>query len=187
MELGLSTAMADATDILLIDFRASSRMYRARPIEVALGWQDEPGHWQFASRIIRPGADWRQSEWSQDHAEDAHTLSLEDLQHGFSACRVLVWLDAMSHCRCPLSPDPAGAFFHIGALARDADDSLGVFHPDSLYDAIEERTDEDAAFEATKAFFDAEHEAAPCSARRSVELMARHWDLALGAIEKEAA
>jgi len=185
--LGLSTDAADATDILLIDFRVSCRMHRAWPIEVALGWQEEPGQWQFASRVIRPGADWRETDWSQDHAEDDHALTLDDLQHGFSARRVLVWLHAMSRNKWTLSSDPAGTFFQIGALARAAGDSLGIGHPDSLYDALDERTDEDTASEALRAFFDAEFEAKPCSARMSVELMARHWDLALGAVKVEAA
>lgn len=184
--MGLSTEAADATDILLIDFRASCRMYRAQPIEVALGWQDDPGHWQFASRVIRPGADWRDADWSQDHAEDDHALSLVDLQHGFSARRVLIWMEAMAQRKRALSTEPADTFSRIHALSREAGLAY-LLYPGNLREAIEERSDEDTAAEAITAFFDAEYEGKPCSARISVELMARHWDLALGDLRQEAA
>lgn len=100
--------LIDATsgaDLLIIDFEACDIKDGSWPIEVGIGYKNDNGEWQTASKLIRPEPHWPEELWTSE-AEAVHGISREELNSAPSAREVADWLLAHAAGRLATSDYP---------------------------------------------------------------------------------
>lgn len=95
-----------ASDVVFLDFEASSSKLLSWPIEIGLSHVGEDGEVVTQSHLIRPQPTWPMAAWTPE-AEAIHGISLETLERdGLPAEQVARWFVAATRGRRVVSDAP---------------------------------------------------------------------------------